>query len=57
MDKIIFISEKNEKYLKKIINICENGIVKNQNAINCFTLLKHVLNDYQIKEVGKTFSS
>ena len=44
LGKITLISSKNEKCLKKILNICENGLEKNDKAIQCFMIISSILN-------------
>ena len=46
LEKIIVITSKDDKYLKKILNICENNIEKNEKAIPCFNIIKHILEVY-----------
>ena len=53
MEKIILMSSKNEKYLKKILDICENGLVKNEKAIQCFYVIEQILNKYKNNENDK----
>ena len=65
LEKITLISSKNEKCLKKILNICENGLEKNENSIQCFMIISSILNFFnqensdnkeELKEVINEFT-
>ena len=65
LEKITLISSKNEKCLKKILNICENGLEKNENSIQCFMIISSILNSFnqensdnkeELKEVINEFT-
>ena len=52
LEKILLICPKNDKYLQKVLNICENGLEKNVNSIQCYIILQAILNFYSLKVIS-----
>ena len=51
LEKLIIISEKGDIYLKKIFEICENHIKKNDKAIICFSILLEIIERINPKKI------
>jgi len=49
LDKIMVISFVDDKYLKKILSICENGIEKNKNCIQCYNIIIYIFQYHYMK--------
>ena len=49
LEKIILVTSQDDKYLKKVLNICENCLTKNDKTIPCFTIIEKILVHYNIK--------
>ena len=49
LDKIMIISFIDNKYLKKILSICENGIEKNKNCIQCYNIIIYIFKYHHLR--------
>ena len=50
LEKIILVTSQDDKYLKKVLNICENCLTKNDKTIPCFTIIERILEQYNTKK-------
>ena len=53
LEKITLITEKNDKYLKKVLEICENSIENNDKTISSFSILEEILKKNIIQKEEK----
>ena len=53
LEKITLITEKNDKYLKKVLEICENSIENNDKTIPSFSILEEILKKNIIQKEEK----
>ena len=49
LDKIMIISFIDDKYLKKILSISENGIEKNKNCIQCYNIIIYIFKYHYLR--------